>query len=351
MTPAPELCDPHRFGARRDAPGGGRPRRSRSPGRASPPRTDAVDDRHPRVPHPHARGRDASGRCRARHAAPDDRERPPPRGGRHPARAEGRTSPRRASARPAAPGSSRATCPRTTATCLAAALGPRLGAARARRTATSSRWGSSNENSAYGPVHNPYDLERVPGGSSGGIGGGRGLGRGGLGAASDTGGSVRQPAALCGVVGLKPRTGGSPLRADRVRVVARHRGHAHGSVRDAATPARRDGRGGSPRRHEPGRAGGRLPRPSGWRCGGLRVGIVGEAFGEGVEPALRDAVRASIDRLAALGAEVGEASLPHADYALSRLLSDRAERGLLEPGPLRRRPVRAAAPRAPTPSR
>jgi aspartyl-tRNA(Asn)/glutamyl-tRNA(Gln) amidotransferase subunit A len=178
--------------------------------------------------------------------------------------------------------------------------------------------GSSNENSAFGPVHNPWDLGRVPGGSSGGSAAAVAAGEVVWALGTDTGGSVRQPASLCGVVGLKPTYGlisryGLIAFASSLDTV----GTFTRSVRDAATLLSV--------------LGGKDPRdatsldtaPHDYARGldagakGLRVGVVAEAFGEGVEPGVRDAVRAAIDRLAGLGAEVGAVSLPHAEYALS----------------------------------
>jgi len=178
--------------------------------------------------------------------------------------------------------------------------------------------GSSNENSAFGPVHNPWDLSTVPGGSSGGSAAAVAAGEAVWALGTDTGGSVRQPASLSGVVGLKPTYGlvsryGLIAFASSLDTV----GTFTRSVRDAAsllsciagkdpldatsldTP-RRD----YTERLEEGIA-------------GLRFGVVREAFGEGVEPGVRDSVRAAVDRLDGLGASVGEVSLPHTDYGLS----------------------------------
>ena len=178
--------------------------------------------------------------------------------------------------------------------------------------------GSSNENSAYGPVHNPYDLERVPGGSSGGSAAAVAAGEAVWALGTDTGGSVRQPAALCGVVGLKPTYG----RLSRYGLIAFASsldtvGTFTRSVRDAATllgaMAGQDHRDATSLEQP---VDDYLARIEGG-VEGLRVGVIAEAFGEGVEPAVRDAVRACLDRLSEMGAKVGETSLPHAEYALS----------------------------------
>ena len=178
--------------------------------------------------------------------------------------------------------------------------------------------GSSNENSAFGPVHNPWNLDTVPGGSSGGSAAAVAAGEVVWALGTDTGGSVRQPASLCGVVGLKPTYGlisryGLVAFASSLDTV----GTFTRSVRDAATLlgvlAGKDPRDATsldadvPDYHDGIDAG----------IAGLRVGVVGGTFGDGVEPGVQEGVRAGVDRLASLGAEVGEVSLPHADYALS----------------------------------
>ncbi len=178
--------------------------------------------------------------------------------------------------------------------------------------------GSSNENSAFGPVRNPWDLERVPGGSSGGSAAAVAAGEAVWAIGTDTGGSVRQPAALCGIVGLKPTYGlisrygliAFASSLDTVSTFTR-------TVRDAATLlsvlAGRDPRDATSLHTDP------RDYTAGIDEGvaGLRIGVVREAFGEGVEPGVRDGVRAAVDRLEGLGATVGEVSLPHTDYALS----------------------------------
>ena len=178
--------------------------------------------------------------------------------------------------------------------------------------------GSSNENSAFGPVANPWALDRVPGGSSGGSAAAVAAGEAVWSLGTDTGGSVRQPAALCGVVGLKPTYGllsrsGLIAFASSLDTV----GTFTRTVGDAATLlTAMVGR-------DPLDATSLVPRQADYAAGldegvrGLRLGVVREAFGEGVEPGVRDAVTAALERLAALGAEVDEVSLPHAAYALS----------------------------------
>ncbi|HYX79198.1 MAG TPA: Asp-tRNA(Asn)/Glu-tRNA(Gln) amidotransferase subunit GatA, partial [Actinomycetota bacterium] len=178
--------------------------------------------------------------------------------------------------------------------------------------------GSSNENSAFGPVRNPWDLDTVPGGSSGGSAAAVAAGEAVWALGTDTGGSVRQPASLSGVVGLKPTYGlisryGLIAFASSLDTV----GTFTRSVRDAAgllsAIAGKDPMDATS-----------LDQPArdyteGLDEGieGLRVGVLAEALGEGVEPGVRDSVRAAIDRLGAIGAKVDETSLPHAEYALS----------------------------------
>src|SRR5436190_8850214 len=178
--------------------------------------------------------------------------------------------------------------------------------------------GSSNENSAFGPVHNPWDLARVPGGSSGGSAAAVAAGEVVWALGTDTGGSVRQPASLSGVVGLKPTYGlisryGLIAFASSLDTV----GTLTRSVRDAATLL--SILGGRDPKDATSLDGDAQDYTDGLDSGvaGVRIGVIAEASGEGVEEGVRDAVGAAVDRLASLGAEVGEARLPHAEYALS----------------------------------
>ncbi|HSL68194.1 MAG TPA: Asp-tRNA(Asn)/Glu-tRNA(Gln) amidotransferase subunit GatA [Actinomycetota bacterium] len=179
--------------------------------------------------------------------------------------------------------------------------------------------GSSNENSAYGPAHNPWDLDRVPGGSSGGSAAAVAAGEAVWALGTDTGGSVRQPAALCGVVGMKPTYG----RISRYGLIAfasslDHIGTFTRDVRDAALLL------GTIAGHDP-RDATSLPDPvpdyeqelqAGVR--GLRIGVVEDWLStEGVQPGVRASIRAAADRLERLGASVDPAALPNAEYALS----------------------------------
>ncbi|HEX2030463.1 MAG TPA: amidase family protein, partial [Actinomycetota bacterium] len=178
--------------------------------------------------------------------------------------------------------------------------------------------GSSNENSAFGPVHNPWDLDRVPGGSSGGSAAAVASGEAIWALGTDTGGSVRQPAALCGVVGMKPTYGlisryGLIAFASSLDTV----GTFTRSVRDCATLLS------AIAGHDPLDSTSIQRPPRDYTEGldqgvaGLRIGVLRDWLGQGVEPDVRAAVESSIQRLAGLGAEIGEATLPHAEYALS----------------------------------
>lgn len=176
--------------------------------------------------------------------------------------------------------------------------------------------GSSTENSAFGPTRNPWDLTRVPGGSSGGSAAAVAAHMAPLALGTDTGGSIRQPAALCGIVGMKPTYG----------QVSRRGLVAFGSSLDQAGPMARTVEdtallhsviGG----HDPGDSTSipQAPDPlASLRDGveGLTVGTVTELRGEGFEPGVEQAFEQALSTLEDLGARVEEVSLPHAPYAL-----------------------------------
>ena len=177
--------------------------------------------------------------------------------------------------------------------------------------------GSSNENSAFHPVHNPRDTSRVPGGSSGGSAAAVAADMAVAALGSDTGGSIRQPASFCGVVGVMPTYG----RVSRYGLIAfasslDHIGPLAKNVKDAATVlhaiAGRDPM-------DPTSAD--VPVPdyvAGLERGvrGLKVGVAREYFGEGLDREVKNAVESAIQKLAALGCEVAEVSLPHSEYAI-----------------------------------
>src|SRR3954453_23107312 len=177
--------------------------------------------------------------------------------------------------------------------------------------------GSSTENSAYGPTRNPWGLDRVPGGSSGGSASAVAAGEGWWSLGTDTGGSVRQPAALCGIVGLKPTYG----RVSRYGLIA------FASSLDQIGPMTRDVRDSALllqaiAGHDPQdstSANVEVPDYLAELEGGvagLRVGIVRELMGEGIEPGPREVVERVARGLEEAGAEVGEVSLPHSRYGL-----------------------------------
>lgn len=177
--------------------------------------------------------------------------------------------------------------------------------------------GSSTENSGYGVTSNPWDLSRVPGGSSGGSAAAVAGGLVPAALGSDTGGSIRQPASFCGVTGLKPTYGrgsryglvayGSSLdcpgafgrsAADVTEVFMAMSGRdvLDSTTQDVPVPQIR------------------LENGAGLR--GVRIGVPKEYFIDGIQPAVEEKVRAAIDVLQSLGAEIKEISLPHTKYAL-----------------------------------
>ncbi len=177
--------------------------------------------------------------------------------------------------------------------------------------------GSSTENSAYGPTLNPWDESRVPGGSSGGSAAAVAAGLAPVSLGSDTGGSIRQPAAVCGVVGLKPTYGRvsrygliafassldqiGPFAHDLtdtallLKVISGHDAHDSTSVVEAVPdyPATLD-----------------TPPES------LRIGVVREFFGEGLDPEVAAAVQEAVKVYQQAGATIKEVSLPHSRYGV-----------------------------------
>ncbi|TMB68721.1 MAG: Asp-tRNA(Asn)/Glu-tRNA(Gln) amidotransferase subunit GatA [Chloroflexi bacterium] len=177
--------------------------------------------------------------------------------------------------------------------------------------------GSSNENSGYRPVHNPWGLDRVPGGSSGGSAAAVASGEAIAALGSDTGGSIRQPAALTGTVGMKPTYG----RVSRYGLIA------FASSLDQIGPMTRDVVDAalllqSIAGHDP-RDSTSSTRPvpdylSTLRKGvkGMRLGVPREYFVAGMEPAVEQAINDAIRLLEQQGARIEEVSLPHSDVAL-----------------------------------
>jgi len=177
--------------------------------------------------------------------------------------------------------------------------------------------GSSNENSAWKPVHNPRDLSRVPGGSSGGSAAAVAADMAVAALGSDTGGSIRQPASFCGVVGLMPTYG----RVSRYGLIAfasslDHIGPLTKTVKDAAivlrTIAGRDPMDSTSAE---------LPVPDyvaelEKAVRGLKIGVAKEYLGEGLDPEVRKAIEAAIQKLARQGCEIVDVSLPHTKYAI-----------------------------------
>jgi aspartyl-tRNA(Asn)/glutamyl-tRNA(Gln) amidotransferase subunit A len=178
--------------------------------------------------------------------------------------------------------------------------------------------GSSTENSSFGPTHNPWDLEKIPGGSSGGSAAAVAADECIASLGSDTGGSIRQPAACCGVVGIKPTYG----RVSRYGLVA------FASSLDQIGPFSKDVRDTAMvlnviSGHEPRDSTSmNLPVPDFTRAladdvRGMVLGIPRESSGEGLDPEVSEAVQRAIENLKKLGAKTVKVSLPHSEYALA----------------------------------
>ncbi|SFU89574.1 Asp-tRNA(Asn)/Glu-tRNA(Gln) amidotransferase subunit GatA [Halomonas korlensis] len=177
--------------------------------------------------------------------------------------------------------------------------------------------GSSNENSFYGPVKNPWDTGAVPGGSSGGSAAAVAAGLVPAAMGTDTGGSIRQPAAFCGITGLKPTYG----RVSRYGIIA------YASSLDQAGPMARTAEDCA---HLLGAIAGHDLRDStsvargvpdytaelGAPLTGLKIGLPKEYFGDGLDPEVESAVREAVKVYESLGATVREVSLPHTHYAI-----------------------------------
>jgi aspartyl-tRNA(Asn)/glutamyl-tRNA(Gln) amidotransferase subunit A len=179
--------------------------------------------------------------------------------------------------------------------------------------------GSSNENSAFGPVLNPWDRGRVPGGSSGGSAAAVAAGLAPWAIGTDTGGSIRQPAALCGIVGMKPTYG----------ACSRYGMIAFASSLDQAGPLTRDVTdcalllrhmvGKDPCDSTSLEFPGSIATPTATDLKGIRLGVPEELTGSdgGVEPGVRASFEEALSLAESLGAEIESCRLPHAPHALS----------------------------------
>jgi aspartyl-tRNA(Asn)/glutamyl-tRNA(Gln) amidotransferase subunit A len=177
--------------------------------------------------------------------------------------------------------------------------------------------GSSNENSAYGPVRNPWDRERVPGGSSGGSAAAVAGGLAPCAIGTDTGGSIRQPASLCGIVGMKPTYG----------AISRYGMIAFASSLDQCGPLTRDVtdaalllaalQGRDPCDSTSVGIEGGVEAPSREDLKGVRFAVPAELAHDAIEPGVREVFEATLARIEALGGEVDSVPLPHAEHGIS----------------------------------
>ena len=177
--------------------------------------------------------------------------------------------------------------------------------------------GSSNENSGFGPVRNPWDTAKVPGGSSGGSAAAVAAGTAPWAIGTDTGGSIRQPASLCGIVGLKPTYG----------AVSRYGMIAFASSLDQAGPLTRDVTDAALLlRHMVGADGcdststglpDAVELPTAERLDGLRFGVPPQLTGGGIDPGVSEVFDATLKRIEELGGTLTEIDLPHAEHAIA----------------------------------
>jgi aspartyl-tRNA(Asn)/glutamyl-tRNA(Gln) amidotransferase subunit A len=176
--------------------------------------------------------------------------------------------------------------------------------------------GSSTENSAFGPTLNPWDRTRVPGGSSGGSAAAVAAGLAPWALGTDTGGSIRQPAALCGIVGMKP-TYGTVSRYGMIAFASSldQAGPLTRTVRDAALMVRHmaghDHCDATSLRSAP------IELPAAERLDGVRLGVPAELAGEGIEAGVLESFHAALQTAEELGAHVTELRLPHAPHAIA----------------------------------
>ena len=207
--------------------------------------------------------------------------------------------------------------------------------------------GSSTEHSAYGPTHNPWDLDRIPGGSGGGSAAAVAAFEAPLAIGTDTGGSIRQPGAVTGTVGVKPTYGGvsryglvalansldqaGPVTrtvldaACCTRSIAGHDPLDSTSIDQPVPPvvqAARDGAAGD--------------------LAGVRIGVVNELGGEGYQPGVQQRFDEAVELLVEAGAEVVEVVVPALRARAGGVLPDPAERGLQQPRQVRRHALRPA---------
>ena len=178
--------------------------------------------------------------------------------------------------------------------------------------------GSSTENSAFFPTHNPWNIERVPGGSSGGPAAAVASGECVYALGSDTGGSIRQPASFCGVVGLKPTYGlvsryglvAFASSLDQIGPITKNVGDAAIVLNAIAGPDPRDSTSIDSRVPD-------YTRSLTGSIDGLRVGIPKEYFVDGVDPGVEASIRTAIETMEGMGAIVAETSLPSTSYAMA----------------------------------